>query len=521
MRWRWWCIILGLTMNSRMRRFSRQYAATLGRCLARQQEALLEQAYDLGRKAIAQGLGVLDVARIHQRALGSCLLPALSPEKKLRTLTAAENFFMEMLSPFEVTHRGFRQANLRLHQLNEALEQRNVELAAMNRELTQEIAERRRVERALRESEERYSMLIETASDLIFYLTTDGRIAAVNRAFEVITGWPRAAWLGKPFAPLLHPDDARIAVERFRAIVRGRPPERWEYRVRKRTGEYAVGEFTLAQEIKAGRCTGIFGIARDITQRKRTEEELRQSREHYRTLFDQACVMQENLRHLSNQILHVQEQERKRISRELHDEVGQALTAINTNLAMLQRNGAVETNLLKQKIADTQGLLGQTMDTVHRFARELRPAMLDELGLLPALRSYMKAFAERTGLEVRFAASADAEHLDDEQKTVLFRVTQESLTNVAKHARATQVSVTLRKLKNEVQMQVRDNGKAFKVDQQPVANGKKRLGLLGMQERVRLVNGHFAVKSAPGKGTTVSVGIPLKPGSLLAVPKSF
>src|SRR2546422_2831151 len=357
-------------MNSRAQGLPRQYAAALGRGLSQPQELVLQQAYEFGRRAIAGGLGVLDIARIHQHALALCVPPGLAAEDQARALEFADAFFLEALSPFEAHHRGFREVNLRLSQLNDTLQRRNAELAARNRQLGAE-----------------------------------------------------------------------------------------------------------------------------VRQRKRTEKALRQSEDHYRQLFQQACFMQENLRHLSNQILHVQEEERKRISRELHDEVGQALTAINTNLGMLQRNGTVDATVLKQRIADAQGLLGQTMDTVHRFARELRPAMLDDLGLLPALRSFLKAFAERTGLQVRFNASTDADRLDDEQKTVVFRVTQESLTNVAKHAQASQVAVSVRRLRNVVEVQIKDDGKAFEVEQQFGANGKKRLGLLGMQERVRLVNGHLAIKS--------------------------
>jgi len=340
-------------MNRGVPRLSRQYAATLRRYLVRQQEAFLQQAYELGRKAIASGLGVLDMARIHQQALESCLSRARSAEKIAGALRAAEIFFTESLSPFEAAHRGFRGANLELRQVNQALQRRNAQLAALSRDL----------------------------------------------------------------------------------------------------------------------------------------------------------------RNLSSQVLHVQEEERKHISRELHDEVGQALTVLNTNLGMLQRNGTVDSALLKKKIANTQMLLAQTMKTVHRFARELRPAMLDELGLLPALRSCLKNFSERTGLHVRFAASPEAEHLNDDQKTAVYRVAQESLTNVAKHARASRVTVSIRKLSRGLQVEIKDNGKAFKVDRWLSGKGGKRLGLLGMCERVRLVNGRFAVKSRPGQGTTVSMEIPFKAGS--------
>ena len=218
--------------------------------------------------------------------------------------------------------------------------------------------------------------------------------------------------------------------------------------------------------------------------------------------------MQENLRSLSNQILHVQEEERKSISRELHDEVGQHLTAVSTMLAALRNDGAPAAEEPARKIAGIQRLLEVTMETVHNFARELRPASLDELGLLPALRSCLQAFAERTGLRVRFRGTAAAEMLDSERKTVLFRVAQESLTNVAKHAEATRVAITLRKAGDGISMEVADDGKSFREDPGNSARCKQRLGLLGMQERVRLVGGEFRIKPEPGKGTTVRVVIP-------------
>ncbi len=372
-------------MNSQLLLRSAAYGSTLHRHLQRPRETSLQEAYELGRQAIGQGLGVLDMARIHQQALTLCFSPSVHTAEEERALKAVETFFLEALSPFEAAHRGFRQANLRLRQLNVALAGRNTQLAAMNRRLGNEVNERKRTEKALRKSES-----------------------------------------------------------------------------------------------------------------------------HYRQLFQQARQMQQSLQRLSRQLLHAQEEERKRISRELHDEVGQALTALGTSLALLQGNGAADPERFKERLADTQALLVQAMETAHHFARELRPAMLDELGLVPALRSYLKGFAERTGLDVTFHPAASAERLENEQKTVVFRVTQESLNNVAKHAHASRVTLTLREWKDGVRMQVKDNGRAFAVGRQFAANGGKRLGLLGMQERVRLANGRFRINSARGKGTTVSVEIPFR-----------
>jgi len=210
------------------------------------------------------------------------------------------------------------------------------------------------------------------------------------------------------------------------------------------------------------------------------------------------------------QILHVQEEERKRISRELHDELGQALAAINTHLALVQRECVGDQDAeLRTGIADVEKVLVGAIERMHSFARALRSAALDDLGLLPALRSYLKDYAERTGLLVRFERSAKDAPLNAEQKTALFRIAQESLANVAKHAQATEVVVTLGFAEDKMQLRIKDNGKGFAVKQQRTAVERNRLGLLGMQERARLVNGRCIVQSAPGCGTTVMAEIPL------------
>src|SRR5712671_5850928 len=282
MRWCSWPVIWGGDMNSHLHRLARRYAATLRKYLKNEREAVLEQAYELGGTAIAQGMGVLELARIHQEALRQLLQSPAAQKNHGRVLQAAETFLLESFSPFEATHRGFREMN--------------VSLQKRNRELEGEITGRKRVERALRRSEQ-----------------------------------------------------------------------------------------------------------------------------HYQRVFNEAQAMQESLRNLSNKILSTQEEERRRISRELHDEVGQSLTAISVTLATLKNNGAAGA---AAKLAGAQRLLRETMEAVHDFARELRPAMLDELGLLPALRSYLKGFAGRTGLRVHFRGNLIAEKLADDQKTVVFRIVQ-------------------------------------------------------------------------------------------------
>src|SRR5256885_1326723 len=358
-------------------RFSKRYLIGLQNYLLHPEEVFLQLAYELGRQAVAESIGLLNLFRIHYSAAErSC-----RDDPKL--FGAAQTFFMEALSPFEAMQRGFRETNNKLSELNATLAKRNNELAAIN--------------------------------------------------------------------------------------------------------------FALKQEIE---------------ERKRTEEALRQSKEHYRVLFNEARVMQDNLRHLSNRVLSIQEEERKRISRELHDEVGQALTAVNVHLTMAKKSPETA----PQQIAEAQKLVEQTMEAVHRFARELRPAMLDDLGLGAALRSYIKTFSDRTGLPVRFEAVPIIEQLGSDEKMVLYRVVQEGLTNVARHAHATEVDVTIRATRVALRLEITDNGKAFSLEQKEAsdnANAQKRLGLLGIQERVRLVNGTVHIEAREGTVTALRVDLPL------------
>jgi signal transduction histidine kinase len=251
-------------------------------------------------------------------------------------------------------------------------------------------------------------------------------------------------------------------------------------------------------------------LSLEIAQRKTAEEALKKSEHHYSELLEKSDIMQGQLRQLSRQILSTQEDERKRISRELHDVIAQTLTGINVRLAALKKEAALNTKHLDRNIASTQRLVEKSVDIVHQFARELRPAVLDDLGLIPALHSYVKIFSQRTHLHVHLKAFAGVEQLDIAKRTVLFRVAQEALTNVARHAHAQRVDLNIHKLHSVAHMEIKDDGKSFSVERQLHAKGGKRLGLLGMRERVEMVGGTFCVESAPGHGTTVRVEIPFR-----------
>ncbi|HEX4343308.1 MAG TPA: ATP-binding protein [Verrucomicrobiae bacterium] len=247
----------------------------------------------------------------------------------------------------------------------------------------------------------------------------------------------------------------------------------------------------------------------EISQRKAAEEALKKSERHYAELLEQSQRLQKQLRQLSRQILSAQEDERREISRELHDVIAQTLTGINVRLAALKKEAAINTKGLDSNIARTQRLVEKSVDIVHRFARELRPAVLDDLGVIPALHTFMKNFTTSTGVRTRLIAYAGVEQLGTAKRTVLYRVAQEALTNVARHARASEVEVSIQKLPDCICMKVSDNGKSFEVERVLNAKGRNRLGLLGMRERLEMIGGHFDIESVAGKGTSVIATIPV------------
>ena len=210
----------------------------------------------------------------------------------------------------------------------------------------------------------------------------------------------------------------------------------------------------------------------------------------------------------ASQILHAQEQERKRIARELHDETSQVLTSLLISLALLEE--AVMEPEARVRIAETRALAHQTLRAVRNLSIDLRPSALDDLGLLPALRWYIKEYQQKCGIEVELTTSGFKERLPAEMETALYRIVQESLTNTAKHAQATKVWVAMKQDGAQTQAHVRDNGRGF--DAQTVLKTPwqdRGLGLAGMMERASLLNGNVQILSTPGAGATIDVTIPL------------
>jgi len=253
-------------------------------------------------------------------------------------------------------------------------------------------------------------------------------------------------------------------------------------------------------------------IRREITQRQqaqdalwRTHDELElRIQERTKALVDS----NERLRELSHRLMNVQETERRQIAHDLHDEIGQSLTAMK--LGLREADSALESGPTSSLLTDSLDILDQVIRQVRNLALDLRPSLLDELGLVPALKWYIKRQGERAGWETEYAAHVGDNHLPPDVDITCFRIVQEALTNVARHAEATHVRVTLTRQGNRLMLAIEDNGRGFNVAQ---AKSRARtgisIGLLGMEERARLVGGEMTITSSPKTGTRLAASLPL------------
>jgi two-component system sensor histidine kinase UhpB len=232
----------------------------------------------------------------------------------------------------------------------------------------------------------------------------------------------------------------------------------------------------------------------DITEQKQTEHVLRSSAEQ--------------LTALSRRLVDIQEAERRQLSRELHDRVGQNLTALSINLDILGSTLADEPHAEQRaRLNDSSALLESTVDSIENVMAELRPPMLDDYGLLPALHWYAKDFSKRTGIEIRVAGNESAERLEPKMEIALFRIAQEALTNVVKHAGATCVEIALGQSDGGCVMTVTDNGIGLEPGKRDPGQ-RHGLGMVTMRERSQAVGGRFTVRTVPGGGTQVAIAIP-------------
>ncbi len=290
----------------------------------------------------------------------------------------------------------------------------------------------------------------------------------------------------------IHPEDRPKVDEAFESAIRAQRDYVFDFRIVLPDGTtkycHSIGHPVVNQ---GGDLVEFIGTVMDVTESRRAEEELQHS-------FDQ-------LRALTAQLQNVREEERTRVAREIHDELGQALTAIKLDVTALVRRLPAEQEPAVQRGQSILKLLDETIQSVQRISTDLRPGILDDLGLGAALEWAAEEFETRTGTRCRISMPDEDIHVDPDRATALFRIFQEILTNVARHAKATQVNVRLAKENGNLALEVHDNG--LGISEQQLSAGKS-LGILGMRERARLLGGELIIQGVHGAGTTVRARIP-------------
>ena len=333
---------------------------------------------------------------------------------------------------------------------------------------------------ALRESEQRLRTLIDAARDVIFTLSPEGTFTSLNPAFEAMTGWSVRDWIGRHFTAIVHSDHISRAQALFAAFLGGRQLPVYKVRVLPRSGKPRTWQVTATLRTKEGRVVEILGIARDITERTRREEALRRL----------------------NDAL---EAEARRIAYELHNEAGQLLAAANIALGAAVRNVPPA---VQESLREVSGVFHELDEELRRMAHELRPMILDKLGLRPALEFMAEGVGRRTGLRITVEGTCEG-RLSPMIEASLYRVVQESLTNVVKHARATAITIHLTQAPREIRCEIRDDGVGFGAEAS-LSRAGAGLGLTANMSRVEALGGTFRITSYPGGGTEVTMTIPLE-----------
>ena len=364
---------------------------------------------------------------------------------------------------------------------------RNAQLFAQSQhhvaELEERIAERNRAEAALRESEERYRELFENARDPIYVHDLDGRYMRVNRAAETLSGYRREEIVGHSFVEFVAPEYIQQVRKRFFAKLAKQGETIYEIDVIAKDGHRVPVEVSSRAIYENGLMVGVQGTARDITERK---------------------LAQDALQMFSRQLIEAQEDERRRIARELHDQIGQVLTAVKMNLHAVQK--VSEASEVSCYINDNIDAVDEALRLVRDLSVDLRPPVLDDFGLATALRWYVDRYAERTGLEVEvvFDLPDEQERFSRDLETACFRIAQEALTNVVRHAQASTVLLQLVEEGNALLLSVKDDGVGF--DEESLRKRAPRaatLGLISMQERAHAAGGEIEIDSVIARGTTV------------------
>jgi PAS domain S-box-containing protein len=358
-----------------------------------------------------------------------------------------------------------------------------------------------RTQEALRDAEAHYRFLVESVHAIVW--RADARsfqFTFVSRSAEALLGYPVQSWTSDPafWRDTIHPEDRDWAISFCRRATSELRDHQYEYRMIAADGRVVWLRNTVSVMAENGQARELVGVMVDVTDQHRASEDLHHS--------------QERLQDLSAHLEAVREDERAALAREIHDNLGQALTALKIDLSWLSfhiaSDGGRPRNVVQERIEEMRRLLDGTIDGVRRISSDLRPGVLDDLGLLAAVEWQAQEFERRAGIHCAVRSTLPDGRLDRRLSTGIFRILQEVLTNVARHAHARSVEIALLCESGRLVLEVRDDGVGITPEDGARPDA---LGLLGMRERARHIGGHIVFEGAPGRGTTVRLTVLLPP----------
>jgi len=396
-----------------------------------------------------------------------------------------------------------------------------------------DITIRRAAEKELQRSQKLFHTIARVSPVGLFRTDTEGQLVYVNEYWSEITGLSPGETYGEGWTKALYPADKKRVLNEWRQAIKMDLPFESEFRFRKHNGiiKWVIGR-AIAERGVGGERLGCVGTITDITERKRIEEELQQAydgleeRIEERTaqlvelnkslkqevskrkiVGDKLRESQERLRNLTNHLQQIREQERSYLSRELHDELGQVLTGLKMDVRWIERRLPQDGTLIAERLDSILVLIDSAILSVQRLSMALRPPALDDFGLNEAIELVLTDFEKRTDITCEFISTPHSMALDRKVSTEVFRIFQEALTNVARHAKAQKVVIILQNTGDRLTIEVRDDGRG--ITKKEIADPVS-IGLTGIRERVYALEGTLEINGVNGKGTTVAISIPLK-----------
>ena len=362
--------------------------------------------------------------------------------------------------------------------------------------LTQDMTKRMLTENKLRESEEKYRSLVESTEDSIYLVNINCEYLFINKKYKSRFSVPSEKIIGESYAEFHNKEETKIFKEKLNKVIKTGKSMTHEHHSLK-DNKFFLRTYSSVKDSK-GKINAVTVISKDISELRKAEEKT-EKHEH-------------ELLILSKQLINAQEDERKRISQELHDEMGQALTMMKLNLSSIKDMFAPDQfSVIKNKWKELDSLTENMLEKTHQMTLDLRPHMMDDLGLVSTLHWFKNNFSEMLKIDVQFKTVNCEERFTPKLEITFYRIVQEAFTNIAKHAQAKNVLLEIKRLKSSVKLKIEDDGIGFNLEEVEKLRKKEHgVGLLGMKERASLFKGTCTVESVPGEGTRVEVKIPLR-----------